>query len=122
VKAVSAAELTAIRAETASAACDLACVVKRNTGGSADGYGTSTEGLTTIETTTAGMANPQASLLQNYAYKIGSLATFLVQLPYGSSALEDDILAIAGKTLKVQIVLDPSSYQALHTVLASEVI
>lgn len=122
MKPVSAAELTALRTEAASAACDLVCLVKRDTGGASDGYGTSTDGLTTIETTTAGMGNPQASQLQNYAYKIGSQATFLVQLPYGSSVREDDILTIGGRDLLVQIILDPSSYDALTSLLASEVI
>jgi hypothetical protein len=122
MKPVSAAELSALRTEAASAACDLPCVVKRDTSGTSDGYGTSTDGLTTIETTTAGMANPQASQLQNYAYKIGALATFLVQLPYGSSVQENDILTIGGRDLLVQIILDPSSYDALTSLLASEVI
>lgn len=119
--AVSAAEMTAIRNEAAAATCDTACTIKRNTAGVADTYGTSTESLTTIATTTAGIAEPSASQLTNYAYKIGALATWLVQLPWGTSVQAGDLLIFPSHRLVVQIVLAPRSYDALTSVLATEV-
>jgi hypothetical protein len=119
--AVSAAEMTAIRNEAASAVCDQSCTIKRNTAGSNDGYGTSTESLTTIATTTAGIAEPSASQLANYAYKIGALATWLVQLPYGTSVQTDDLLIFPSHRLVVQVILSPRSYDTLTSVLATEV-
>lgn len=121
MKPVSDAELTAMRTEAASAVCDLDCTIKRDTAGTDDGRGTIRESLTTVETVKAGLAEPSASQLEIYGGKIGSLATWIVQLPYGTAVELQDELEIDGKDLIVQRDLTPRSYAILTTVLASEV-
>ena len=122
MKPVSAKELAMLRTEAASVVCDQDCVIKRNTAGTPDGYGTKTESLSTVATTKAGVGQPSASQLQNYAGKIGSQALFQVKLPWGTAAQEDDLLFIGGSQLRVQILLDPGSYDILTGVLAAEIV
>lgn len=117
--AVSAAELAAIRAETAAAVLDLPCLIQRKTI-TRDSAGTATEIYATIATVNAGMTQPTAGQLQNYDYVIGSLASWQVQLPYGTDVKAQDHLVIGTDTLVVQVVLTPRSYSAVETVLASE--
>jgi hypothetical protein len=121
MKPVSDAELTALRTEAASAVCDQDCTIKRDTTGTDDGRGTIKEGLTTIDTTKAGLAEPSASQLEIYGGKVGNLTTWIVQLPYGTAVELQDILEISGQDLIVQRDLTPRSYAILTTVLASEV-
>lgn len=117
---VSSAELASIRSDAAAAALDLDCDIQRKTLTS-DGMGQDSETWTTIATVKAGMTEPSGSQLQNYDYLIGSLATWKVQLPYGTDVQRQDHLIIDGSTLVVQADLSPQSYNALVTVLASEV-
>lgn len=117
---VSASELASIQSETQAATCDKTCVVNRKTK-TKDAYGSDTEVLNTIATTVAGMTEPSAGQLANYDYLVGSLSTFQVKLPVGTDVKAQDLLVIDGQTLVVQVVLDPRSYAALLTVLASEV-
>lgn len=117
-----AAELTAIRSEATSAVLDQTCQIFRSTVPVADGYSSPTNknyGL--LATTVAGMTQPTANQLQNYGYKIGSLAAWHVKLPYGTNVEEQDHLLINGETLEVQVLLTPQSYQIFTSVLASEV-
>ncbi len=116
-----AAELAQIRADVAAVALDLDCVVQRKTITS-DGMGQGSEAYTTIATVKAGMRQPGSTHLQNYAYMIESLATWEVQLPYGTNVAEQDHIVVSGHTLVVQKDLSPQSYNALVTVLASEVL
>lgn len=118
--AVSASELASIQSETQAAACDKTCVVKRKTK-TKDAYGSETEVLSTIVTTVAGMSEPSAGQLANYDYLVGSLSTWQVKLPVSTDVKAQDLLIIDSQTLVVQVVLDPRSYPALLTVLASEV-
>lgn len=121
MKPISAAELTAIRANAAAVVCDQDCVIQRATS-TPDAYGTETESSpTTIATTVAGMSTPTAGQVQAYASKIGALKAWQVQLPYGTDVREEDLLLIAGHTLTVQADLSPQSYNSLATVLAVEV-
>lgn len=118
--APTAAELTQIRADVALVVCDSACQVQRKTV-TPDGMGQGSESYSTIATTTAGMRSPSATHLQNYDYLIGALATWEVQLPYGTDVRVQDHLIIGGQTLVVQADLSPQSYNALTTMLVSEV-
>lgn len=121
---ISASELLQIRSDAVAAACSLPCTIQRKTI-TADGMGQSTETWATVTTVTAGMTEPTAGQLANFDYLIGSLATWQVKLPYGTNVKTQDHLLITGQftqqTLVVQVVLEPRSYAALLTVIASEV-
>ena len=119
---VSPTELAHIQSDTADAVCDKDCVIQRKTT-TPDGYGTNTETWSTISPRSlkAGMAQPTAGQLSNYAYVIGSLATWQLHVPVGTNIQTQDHVIIAGQTLIVQVELDPQSYQGLRTVLVSEV-
>ena len=120
MNAISSAELASIRADIQAAAMDQTCVVQRKTTVD-DGLGSKSESWATIATTVCGMTQPGAGLLENYGYKIGSLATWQICLPYGTNVAELDHLIVSGQTLDVQVLLDPRSYPACVMLLASEV-
>jgi hypothetical protein len=118
---VSAAELASIRTESASAACDTPCTIQRKTR-TLDAYGTASETWATVATCNVGLTEPTAGQLANYAYLIGSLAAWKVQLPYGTNVVHQDHLIITGKTLVAQVDLSPQSYNTLTTMLCTEII
>lgn len=119
--AVSAPELAAIQAEAVSAVCDQSCAILRKTGAVSDGLGQQTATWSTIATTVAGLSEPTPTQLQNYDYMIEAKATWLVRMPVATALLEQDRLSIGTHLLEVQKVLEPRSYPALLSVLASEV-
>lgn len=122
---LSAAELASIRADAANAALDLPCVIQRKTL-TRDGAGQATSVWNTVspDGLLAGMTEPTGGQLQNYNYLIEDLATWQVKLPYGTDVQAQDHLLITGQlgqqTLVCQVVLEPRSYAALLTVIASE--
>lgn len=117
---IPASELAAIQAEAARVACDLSCTIERLTR-TPESQGGATVGYSNVVTVNAGMAQPTAGQLQNYEYIIGSLAAWQVKFPIGTDVRHGDLLSIAGQALKVQVILNPRSYPALLTVLATEV-
>ena len=120
MNAISTAEKTSIQADIA-ATFDLDCTIQRRPQAS-HAYGSPGTGTySTIATCKAGMKQPGATLLQNYAYLIGSKSTWQVQLPEGQDVLERDLLLIGMDKLEVQVLLQPRSYSATTSLLASEV-
>ena len=115
---VSAAELAAIRTEAATAVCDLPCTIKR--------WDIPTKTRLVVSPTglLAGMKEPTAGQLTNYEYMIGDLATWHIQFPFGTDVKEQDELLITEgrltRTLFVSKYLQPRSYSALESVLATE--
>lgn len=76
----------------------------------------------THATLTGAISQPSAGHLQNYGYKIGDLAAWLVRLPVGTDIVETDRLVTSdGNTLEVQVLLAPKSYQINLMMLATEV-
>ncbi|MGH2478203.1 MAG: hypothetical protein ACRDHW_00890 [Ktedonobacteraceae bacterium] len=117
---VPAAELAQIQADLAAAVCDKACVIQRAPD-TTDTWGSPAKGTyATISTTVCGMTQPTAGQLQNYAFRIESLAAWQVKLPYGTDCRVDDQLLIEGNTLQVHVILDPHSVPGMLTVLAAE--
>ena len=116
---IGAAELAAIQA-AASAILDLPCTVERKVL-TPDGQGGATEVWNPVWSGRVGMAQPTAGQLANYDYLIGDLATWRVKLPFNTDVRYQDHLIVTGETLVVQVILQPQSYSALLTVLASEV-
>lgn len=120
---VSASELTQIRSDAVAIVCDTTCTVQRETRTS-DGMGQATSSWNTVLTCNVGVAEPTAGHLQNYAYLIADLAAWQVKFPYGSDIQAQDHLLITGQetqqTLVVQVLLEPRSYAALLTVIATE--
>lgn len=116
---ISSAELASIRADIQAAAMDQLCQVQRKTR-TPDGGGSSTEVWVTIATINVGITQPSATILQNYDFKIGSLSTWQVRLPYGTDVREQDHLVINGEDLIVQVLLDPRSYPGSTMVLTGE--
>jgi hypothetical protein len=114
------AETAQLQADMVAAACDKTCQVYRKTTTS----GPSAEPLpnyTLNATTVAGMTQPGATLLQNYAALIGSLKTWHVKMPTGTDVRHQDRLLIEGVTLEVNVLLTPQSYSVFTNCLASEV-
>jgi hypothetical protein len=120
---ISTAELTSIRSEVALAACDTPCTIQRNPNPAKDAWGSSAGPYNTISSPglLVGMKQPTAGQLANYADMLGDLASWQVQLPYGTDVARLDHLLIGGQTLVVQVDLSPQSYNALTTVLATEI-
>lgn len=114
-----ACELADIQSDLADL-LDKTCVIKRATKVK-DTWGTETETLTTIATKMAIVSKPSASLLADYASKLGSLVTWQVQLPNGTDVRLKDTLLIEGVEMTVQALLTPKSYSFLTNVLAAEV-
>lgn len=118
---ISAAEIARIRADVAAVACDLDCTILRATR-TPEPQGGASLTWSPLATLKVGMAEPKASQLRNYQYMVGSLAVWIVQLPYGTDIRHGDRLSIAGKMLEVQVDLSPQSYNMLTTVIATEVV
>lgn len=116
---ISAAELAQIQSDVAAAALDKTCQILRPTN-TPNSRGVPPGTFTTIATVACGMRQPTGTHLQNFDYLIGGLATYQVQFPVGTDVKAQDHLVIDGQELTVQIVLNPQSYPALLTVLASE--
>lgn len=117
-----ATELAQLRADVA-AVLDFTCTIQRQST-SKSALGQETGSWNTIATVQAAVSQPSASMLQNYNYRIESLAAWHVQLPYGTDIQPEDHLLITGQasqqTLEVQVLLEPRSYAALLSVIASE--
>lgn len=117
------AELADLRADAQAVACDQPCTLYRKgarvptaQGGNSAGYSAlSTPGLL------AGMRIPTAGQLTNYGYLVGSKAAWLLHFPYGTDVRENDHAVIAGQTLEVVKLLQPSSYSAFVNALAVEI-
>lgn len=119
---IPATELAQIQADLVDAACDKACEIWRGVA-TKDAYGNASipdSSYTLLDTTVAGMTEPTAGQLQNYEFRIGSLAAWQVKLPYSASVQVDDWLIIEGQKLYVHVDLNPHSIPGLRTVLAAE--
>lgn len=123
---IPAAELAQIQADLAAVVCDKPCQIWRAPL-TTDGMGSPVRGTyakiapTGSNTLYAGLTEPSAGQLQNYDFKIGSLAAWLVHLPYGTDTAAQDHLVIEGNTLEVHVILDPHSVPGLLKVLAAEI-
>lgn len=123
MSALTDAELADIRADVAEVACDQPCTLYRKgarvptaQGGNSAAYvALSNPGLL------AGMRMPTAGQLTNYQYLVGSKAAWQLHFPYGTDVRENDHASIAGETLEVVKLLQPSSYSTLTNVLAVEI-
>jgi hypothetical protein len=118
---VSSAELAHIQADLAAAVCDKPCVISQKTS-TRDAYGQATEAWATISPPTqmAGLSQPTAGELTNYAYAIEDKAAWTVRFPIGTVVGPQNRLLIEGQTLEVHIVLTPKSYPGLLCVIAAE--
>lgn len=118
-----ATELAQIRTDAAVAALDLPCTIQRKTI-TKDTLGQATETWATVTTCNVGLTEPTANMLANYNYRIEDLAAWHVRLPYDTNIQPQDQLLVTGQftqqTLAVQVVLEPRSYAALLSVIASE--
>ena len=119
---LSAAQLAAFQS-VAQSAMDLAGLPLKRPSRTQSASGTYTETLTTVASgLVGGWAKPSASIMTQYAGLIGSLASWVVRLPSGTSVRANDVLAMpSGDTLRVQADLTESSYSTCVRVLASEV-
>ena len=117
---ISSIELASIQADIA-ATLTLDCTIQRR-GAASDAYGSPGVGAyATTSTCKAGMKQPGATLLTNYAFLIGSLSTWQINLPMGTDVQRQDRLLIGTDTLEVHVVLQPRSYAASVELLAAEV-
>lgn len=120
--AIDASELADIQADLAEQVCDKTCEIWRGTA-TVDQWGNASipdDSYTLLSTTVAGMSQPTAGQLQNYDFRVGSLAAWQVKLPYSIDVAVDDWLIIEGKKLYVHVDLDPHSIPGLRTILAAE--
>lgn len=114
------AELTALRAAAAAALDIPGCVVQYPTyTNTALGHQSVT--WTTRATVAASMRKPSAALMQLYSERIGTLAQWVVRMPYGTVCNHGDQLLLNGQTLMVEADLSISSYSTVKMVLCAEV-
>lgn len=116
-----ASELASIQA-TVNASLDLAGVQVQRLTRTPDNAGTYSETWATIATVAGGWALPTAAVMAAYAGIIGSLKSWVVRLPAGTSVQRNDRLAMpSGDILTVQADLSERSYATCVRVLATEV-
>ena len=117
---ITAAQLAAMQAAV-NKAMDVSLTQKRDT---------QTQGPTknvihtyaTVATLSGNLAQPSAQLLQNYDYRVGSQATWLVRVPVGTDLrASDQLITPDGNTLDVQILLTPTSYPTGIQALCAEI-
>lgn len=119
---ISAAEMTALRSEVATASLDLDCTIKRPAKTS-DAWGTNAEPtLNTVTSTKAGMKSPTPATLETYASRIGAKLAWEINFTYGTDVQEQDSLFIGSDKMIVQAILSQQSYSTLTTVLATETV
>jgi hypothetical protein len=117
---LSAAQLAAFQA-TSQASGDESIQVQRMTPTS-DGMGGHSEAWANVGSAVLGnLAQPSGNLMQNYGYLIGPLDTWMVRVPVGTNVLANDRLVTNSKTLRVQVILQPQSYQTSMRLLASAI-
>ena len=116
---ISLAELQAMQA-TATSAMDESITIQRATPTS-DGAGGSSLAWATVATVNGNLAQPSGQLMQNYDYLVGTTSTWMVRVPVGTNVKENDRLVTDGQTLRVQVILQPQSYQTAMRLLAAEV-
>jgi hypothetical protein len=112
------AELAAMQAQV-NTALDLSCTIQRKTSPTRTAEGYQVDTYTTIATTTCNLAEPGEALLQNYAYRIANEETWLVRFPFNTSLRADDQIIVSGVTMRVEIVLNPQSYNLSLQALCS---
>ena len=77
---------------------------------------------TAIATFFGNLAQPSAQLLQNYDYRVGDQATWLVRVPVGTDLRASDrLITPDGQTLDVQILLHPRAYPTGIQALCAEI-
>ena len=113
-------ELTAIRAAAATV-LDSPCVITYPASTTSDGYGHATTTWATRATVNASLRKPSAALQALYADRVGTLAQWVVHLPWGTVVNIGDHLSVDGQLLTVAADLSISSYSTLKTVLAAEI-
>jgi hypothetical protein len=114
---IPASELAAMQA-TINAALDQSCTIQRKSPTrTAEGY--QVDGYTTLATSVCNVAEPTQAMMQNYATRIADEETWLLRLPYNQDIRPDDQILVAGVTMRVEIVLNPESYNTSIRVLAS---
>lgn len=113
--------LAAARA-AATASLDVSGIKIQRVTRTPNGDGTTSETWATIATVNGGWAKPTASVMQQYAGLIGSLAAWVVRLPYGQDCHNGDrLLMPSGEMLTVQADLSQRSYASSKRVLATAI-
>lgn len=115
------AHLTRLQA-VATSAMDVPGIQIKHDTPTNDGYGLQSVVESTTSTVTGGWAKPTARIMQVYAGLIGSLAAWVVRLPYGTSCARNDRLFMpSGEVLVMQADLSQSSYSTCKLVLATAI-
>jgi hypothetical protein len=125
--AVSAAEMAALRADVAAAACDTSCVIKRKVA-TPDGRLTNTEVYNTVATVLVGIKSPTVAAMrssrgmtQELIELIGSQTIWEINFPFGTDVRHQDHLVIGADTMVVLVDISQQSYSTLVTVIAGEI-
>lgn len=118
---INATTLAALQARVVATLDISGCVIDRRTGAAPDGFGSKTDGWTTVATVNCNLATPTTQLMQQYAARIGSQQAWVVRLPAGTDVRVNDRLSVSGLILRVQASLNPASYSVSQRVLASEI-
>lgn len=117
---ISAAELAAMQATVASA-LDVVLTQQRNrptTGATRNVV----DNYVTLGTLLGNLTQPSAQLLQNYDYRVGDQASWLVRVPVTADLRASDrLITPDGQTLDVQVLLAPRSYETGRQAICAEV-
>ncbi|SRR5579875_656963 len=118
---VTAAELAQIQADLVAQVLDKSVDLYEPVA-STDAYGSPINTWPTLTSTTVcGMQQPTSTHLENYAFRIGAEASWLVHLPVGTVIDEQWHLIVEAQVLEVHVILAPQSYQGLLSVLCAEI-
>lgn len=110
------AEMAAIRA-TAQSSFDLTATQQRV---SDDGWGT-VVGPTTIATWPCRLGTPTGPLLTMLAAQIGAVSVWVVTCSNDVDLKVGDLLLIGSDTLRVNSILEPTSYNTAQRAMVTEV-
>ena len=112
----------AIARAASTASLDLSGIQIQRSTHTKDAYGTYSDSTAVVATVAGGWAKPSAAIMAAYAGVIGSLKSWVVRLPYGTSVRNGDLLLMpSGDNLYVQADLTERSYATCVRVLATEV-
>jgi hypothetical protein len=124
---ISTAEMIALRAEVAAAACDTPCTIKRPVK-TPDGRLTNTVTYSTIATVNCGIkATTVTNLRSSHALTQEQINLFGVQVvweinfPWGTNVQAQDHLFIGSDELVALIDVSLQSYSTLNTMIAGEI-
>ncbi len=118
---IPAAELAQIQADLVAQVLDKSVDLYEPVA-STDAYGSPINTWPTLTSTTVcGMQQPTSTHLENFDFKIGAEASWLVHFPVNTTIGEQWHAIVEGSTLEVHVILTPQSIPGLLSTICAEI-